>query len=55
MMHALNLAQAQQILQGAIQTARDAHYKPMGIVVLDASGQLMAFAREVELGARPLV
>jgi len=42
----LTLAQANQILQGAIQNARAANYKPMGIVVLDASGQLVAFARE---------
>lgn len=45
-MSTLTLAQATQILQGAIQNARAANYKPMGIVVLDASGQLVAFARE---------
>jgi uncharacterized protein GlcG (DUF336 family) len=42
----LSLNQASLILQGAIAAARAAHYKPMGIVVLDASGQLVAFARE---------
>ena len=44
--NSLTLNQAQLILQGAIQAARAANYKPMGIVVLDASGQLVAFARE---------
>jgi uncharacterized protein GlcG (DUF336 family) len=44
--NSLNLNHANQILQGAIQAARAANYKPMGIVVLDASGQLVAFARE---------
>lgn len=42
----LTLDQATQILQGAIKAARAASYKPMGIVVLDASGQLVSFARE---------
>lgn len=42
----LTLDQATKIVQGAIKAARAAHYKPMGIVVLDASGQLVAFARE---------
>ena len=45
-MNSLTLNQADQILQGAIQAARTANYKPMGVVVLDASGQLVAFARE---------
>lgn len=43
---ALTLAQASHILQAAMQAARAAHYKPMGIVVLDASGQLLSFVRE---------
>lgn len=42
----LTLAQAQAILQGALAAARSAHYKPMGIAVLDAAGHLQAFARE---------
>lgn len=42
----LTLAQAQGILQAATRAARDANYKPMGIVVLDAAGHLQAFARE---------
>lgn len=42
----LTLAQASQILQGARQAARAANYEPMGIAVLDASGQLVAFERE---------
>ena len=46
LVNALTLNQAHQILQGAIQAARAANYKPMGIVVLDASGQLVAFSRE---------
>jgi uncharacterized protein GlcG (DUF336 family) len=45
-MTTLTLAQATHILQGALQNARAANYKPMGVVVLDASGQLVAFARE---------
>ena len=45
-MNSLSLNQANQILQGAIQAARAANYKPMGVVVLDESGQLVAFARE---------
>ena len=42
----LTLDQAKQISQGAVSAARVANYKPMGIVILDASGQLMAFVRE---------
>jgi uncharacterized protein GlcG (DUF336 family) len=42
----LTLDQATKILQGARQAARTANYKPMGIAVLDASGQLVAFERE---------
>ena len=45
-MNSLKLEQAMQILQGAVRAARLAQYKPMGIVVLDASGQLVAFMRE---------
>jgi len=42
----LTLDQANQIIQGARSAARAANYKPMGIAVLDASGQLVAFGRE---------
>ena len=42
----LTLDQANQIIQGARAAARAANYKPMGIAVLDSSGQLMAFGRE---------
>lgn len=42
----LTLAQAQAILASAIAAARAAGYQPMGIVVLDAAGNLKAFARE---------
>jgi uncharacterized protein GlcG (DUF336 family) len=45
-MKILTLDQATKILQGAVQAARAANYKPMGIVVLDASGQLVSFVRE---------
>jgi uncharacterized protein GlcG (DUF336 family) len=42
----LSLNQANHILQEACKAARLAHYKPMGVVVLDACGQLLAYARE---------
>ena len=42
----LTLDQANQIIQGARAAARAANYKPMGIAVLDTSGQLVAFGRE---------
>ena len=45
-MNQLTLDQANQIIQGARAAARAANYKPMGIAVLDASGQLVAFGRE---------
>ena len=45
-MSALTLAQANTILTVAVAKAREAGYKPMGIVVLDASGNLKAFASE---------
>lgn len=45
-MNTLTLAKALQITQGAIQAARAANYPPMGIAVLDASGQLLNFVRE---------
>ncbi|QKO21134.1 heme-binding protein [Rhodoferax sp. BAB1] len=45
-MQTLMLAQAQQIIAGALAHSRTAGYKPMGIVVLDEAGHLKAFARE---------
>jgi len=42
----LTLDQANKIIQGAKHAARSAQFKPMGIAVLDASGQLVAFERE---------
>ncbi len=45
-MQTLTLAQAQQIMAGALAHSRTAGYKPMGIAVLDEAGHLKAFARE---------
>lgn len=45
-MTTLTLAQAQQILTGALAHSKTAGYKPMGVVVLDEAGHLKAFARE---------
>ena len=45
-MDTLTLAQAQQIISGALARSRAEGFKPMGIVVLDAAGHLKAFARE---------
>ncbi len=45
-MPTLSLDKANIILQAAVSSARAASYKPMGVVVLDASGQLVAFSRE---------
>lgn len=45
-MQALTLAQAQQIITAALAHSRQAGYKPMGIAVLDAGGNLKAFASE---------
>ena len=42
----LSLDQANHIIQEARKAARAANYKPMGIAVLDASGNLVAFGRE---------
>ena len=42
----LSLKQANHIIQEACKAARAANYKPMGVAVLDASGQLVAFGRE---------
>jgi uncharacterized protein GlcG (DUF336 family) len=45
-MNSLTLAQAQTIITTALAQARAAGYKPMGIAVLDAAGNLKAFASE---------
>lgn len=45
-MTTLTLAQAQQILAGALAQSNAAGYKPMGVVVLDEAGHLKAYARE---------
>ena len=45
-MPALTLAQANQIITAALAQSKQSGYKPMGIAVLDESGNLKAFARE---------
>lgn len=45
-MTALTLAQANQIIAGALAHSKQAGYQPMGVAVLDASGNLKAFASE---------
>ena len=45
-METLTLAQAQQIIAGALARSLQAGYKPMGVVVLDEAGQMKAFARQ---------
>ncbi|MET0540555.1 MAG: heme-binding protein [Variovorax sp.] len=45
-MTALTLAQAQQIITAALAASKQAGYAPMAVAVLDASGDLKAFARE---------
>lgn len=45
-MNSLSLNQAQAVVAGALATARDKGYKPMGVVVVDAAAQAIAFARE---------
>ena len=45
-MPSLTLAQANQIIAGALASSKQAGYKPMGIAVLDDSGHLKAFVRE---------
>jgi uncharacterized protein GlcG (DUF336 family) len=42
----LSLNQANLIIIEALKAARSANYKPMGVIVLDASGHIMAFNRE---------
>ena len=45
-MNSLSLNQAQAIISEALAAARDKGYKPMGVVVVDAAVQAVAFARE---------
>jgi uncharacterized protein GlcG (DUF336 family) len=45
-MQSLTLAQANQIIAAALARSSEAGYKPMGIAVLDAAGNLKAFASE---------
>ena len=45
-MNTLTLNQAQQLITAALAEARAQRYKPMGVVVVDAAGQVKALARE---------
>lgn len=45
-METLSLATAQAIIAGALQHARSAGFKPLGVAVLDARGALVAYAAE---------
>ena len=45
-MSEITLAQANTIISAALAHSKTAGYKPMGIAVLDASGNLKAFASE---------
>jgi uncharacterized protein GlcG (DUF336 family) len=45
-MAALTLAQANQIIAGALAKSKASGFKPMGVAVLDDAGHLKAFARE---------
>ena len=45
-MNPLSLNQAQAIIAGALAAARNKGYKPMGVVVVDAAVQAIAFARQ---------
>ena len=42
----LTLAQANTIISAALAQSKASGYKPMGIAVLDAAGNLKAFASE---------
>lgn len=46
----LTLAQAQQIVQRALEVGREQGMAPLAVAVLDAGGHLRAFAREDEAG-----
>ena len=45
-MNSLSLTQSQAVIAGALAAARNKGYKPMGVVVVDAAAQAIAFARE---------
>jgi uncharacterized protein GlcG (DUF336 family) len=45
-MSRLTLAQARQIIDATLASARQAGFKPMGVVVVDAAAQVVASARE---------
>lgn len=45
-MSALTSSQALGLIAAAFATARDKGYKPMGVVVVDAAGQIKAAARQ---------
>ena len=45
-MSSLTLQQAQTIIDAALKKSKEAGYQPMGIAVLDAAGNLKAFASE---------
>lgn len=45
-MSRITLAQANTVIDGAIATAKELGLKPLGIVVLDAGGHLIAFQRQ---------
>ena len=45
-MSALTLQQANRIIEGAFKKARDMKVKPLGVVVLDASGHIISAQRE---------
>lgn len=45
-MTSLTLEQAQNLIAAALAASRQAGHRPMGIAVLDESGNLKAFARE---------
>jgi len=45
-MASLTLDQARRLIDAALAAARQAGYKPMGVVVVDAAAQVVASARE---------
>lgn len=45
-MTTLTLAQARTLIDAALAAARQSGFKPMGVVVVDAAGQMVASARE---------
>ena len=45
-MASLTLVQARALIDGAVAAARQHGFKPMGVVVVDAAGQVVASARE---------